>query len=181
MIYNNETRHLLRNHQFLITLHLLHWHADYITQQAATQLCFITRSMNTWNTLTDWFRANQLSVNANKTEYLRLTKHKDHSNDDIHLQIDNVNLEKVTHTKCLGLDLDGILLWEHHINSYKKKISHGMYAMNAVKHVLGNQHLKTLYYSLVHPYLLYGNLIWENACQTDLHKLEICLLQKRCH
>ena len=63
------------------------------------------------------------------------------------------------------------MLWVHHINSCRKKLSHGIH------HVQGNKYLQTLYYSLVHPYLSYNNLIWGSACQKHLHKLEI--LQKK--
>ena len=41
------------------------------------------------------------------------------------------------------------------------------------KNVLSPAHSKTLYYSLVYPYLNYGILLWGNTYKKYLHKLEI--------
>ena len=58
-----------------------------------------------------------------------------------------------------------------------QKISSGLYAINSAKHTLSNENLKILYYSLIHPYLLYGITLWGNTYKKYLHKLEI--LQKK--
>ena len=49
--------------------------------------------------------------------------------------------------------------------------------LNATKHYLSSEHLKILYYSLIHLYILYGNILWGNTYKTHIHKLEI--LQKK--
>ena len=49
--------------------------------------------------------------------------------------------------------------------------------MNAGKHFLTFDHLKTIYYSLIHPYLLYGNIIWGNTYGKYINKLVV--LQKK--
>ena len=41
-----------------------------------------------------------------------------------------------------------------------------------VKHLLSQRHLETLYYSLMHPYLLYGIRLWGNTYQKHVKKLE---------
>ena len=45
------------------------------------------------------------------------------------------------------------------------------------KHLLSQRHLKTLYHSLIHPYLLYGIRLWGNTYQKHVKKLES--VQKR--
>jgi hypothetical protein len=52
-----------------------------------------------------------------------------------------------------------------------------VYANNACKHLLSQCHLRTLYYSLIHPHPLYGILLWGNAYKKDIQKLEV--LQKK--
>ncbi len=49
----------------------------------------------------------------------------------------------------------------------------GLYAINRSKHILTQKHLRTLYYSLVHPHLNYGTLIWGSAAKTHVRKIEI--------
>ena len=46
-----------------------------------------------------------------------------------------------------------------------------------VKNLLPTDSLKTLYYTMIHPYLTYGILAWGNATQANLNK--IIVLQKR--
>jgi len=49
--------------------------------------------------------------------------------------------------------------------------------MKAVKHTVSPALMRTLYFSLIHPYLLYGASLWGNAYKKHLHKLVI--LQKK--
>ena len=56
--------------------------------------------------LTDWFRANQLSVNASKTKYMLISSKNNTTKRTARLKIDDENLDQVTHTKFLGLLLD---------------------------------------------------------------------------
>jgi len=123
--------------------------------------------------LNDWFRANKLSVNPLKTKYIHFSRHSVAIDINIQLKIDSVPLERVNTTKFLGIYIDEHLTWESHIKYCMKKISSGTYAINMSKHVLSRSHLLLLYYSLVQPYLQYGIILWGNAYQKHLVKLEI--------
>ena len=59
----------------------------------------------------------------------------------------------------------------------RKKISSGLYAMNAAKRTLGTDHLRKLYFSLIHPYISYGNLLWGKSYQKHIRQIET--LQKK--
>ena len=113
--------------------------------------------------LNDWFGANQLSANASKTKFMLLTRQQALEHEPLHLMFNNEQLERVSHTKFLGLYIDEYLQWNHHISHCAKKISSGLYAINSAKHTLSNENLKILYYSLIHPYLLYGITLWGNT------------------
>ena len=76
-------------------------------------------------------------------------------------------------TKFLGIYIDENLDWSKHIQQCKCKIASGNYAINVTKNVISPAHSKTLYYSLVYPYLNYGILLWGNTYKKYLHKLEI--------
>ena len=122
--------------------------------------------------LTDWFRANQLSVNPTKTKYILFSKKVTPMTDGLFLKIDNEKLEQVNSTKFLGVFIDSHLTWENHIEHCKSKVSSGIYALNMSKHVLKQSHLKILYYSLIHSHLTYGLILWGNALQKYISKLE---------
>ena len=52
-----------------------------------------------------------------------------------------------------------------------------MFTINKVRNILPKQSLKTLYYALIHPHIMYGITIWGNANSIALKKT--IQLQKR--
>ena len=67
--------------------------------------------------LNDWFRANQLSANTSKTKYMLLTRQQALEHEPLHLMFNNEQLERVSHTKFLGLySIDEYRQWNHHIS-----------------------------------------------------------------
>ena len=114
-----------------------------------------------------------MCVNPSKTKYILFSRRDTASEHDLDLLIDDEKLERVHCTKFLGEHF----ILDHHIEHCKKKISRGVYAINMSKHLLSQRHLKTLYYSLIHPYLLYGIRLWGNTYQKHVKKLES--VQKR--
>lgn len=127
--------------------------------------------------LSDWFRANKLSVNASKTKYMLISRKPYILPEHLKLQINSDHIERATDTKFLGLHIDQCLCWNVHADYCAKKVSSGLYALNSAKHHLTRDHLRILYFSLIHPYLLYGNAIWGNSHQKYIRKLEV--LQKK--
>ncbi len=132
---------------------------------------------NDLSILNDWFRANQLSVNPTKTKYILFSRDTYPQDPDLSLRMENEILEQVSNTKFLGLYIDEQLTWSKHIEHCKKKMSSGIYAINMSKNILSTNHLKTLYYSMVHPYITYGIMLWYNTYKKHIHKLEV--LQKK--
>ena len=122
--------------------------------------------------LTDWFKANKLSLNIGKTNYM-IFQGKHYNFDNLTLQINDEEINKVTKVKFLGLIIDENLTWQEHIQYCKNKISSGLYAINSTKHVLGKKHLKTLYFSIINSYLNYGLLLWGSAYKCHLNKIQV--------
>ena len=127
--------------------------------------------------LTDWFRANRLSLNISKTNYMLFTNQKHQPDTNINLQLSDSNIQRTNCAKFLGLYIDEKLKWDEHINITKKKISKSFFAINKVKYILPKKQLSTLYYSLVYPYLTYGIILWGATCHVHLSKLSI--MQKK--
>ena len=127
--------------------------------------------------LNDWFKANKLSLNANKTFYMLFHKNKNSTVATFDLFIEDTKLQKTDSVKFLGLNIDMHLNWQQHIQYCQKKIVSGLYALKASKRYLSRNNLRLLYYSIVHPYLTYGILLWGSAYKKHLQKLII--LQKK--
>jgi len=125
--------------------------------------------------LADWFKANKLMLNTTKTKYMIFT-HKGIQQIST-LNIDGKVIDKVLNIKFLGIYLDSYMKWEVHIKYVEKKIASGLYALNALKHMLPTRILTTLYYTMINPFLIYGCVLWGNTYKRYLHK--IVILQKK--
>jgi hypothetical protein len=73
--------------------------------------------------------------------------------------------------KLLGIYLDEHLSFDHHITTVCNKISKSNFIISKVKNVLPLSSLKTLYYALVHPHLLYCLPIYACTSQKNLNRL----------
>jgi exonuclease III len=127
--------------------------------------------------LSNWFKANKLSLNVSKTVCILFNRRETNIPPHLTIKIDDNQIELKTFTRFLGVTIDNKLNWHEHINNVKCKISSSTYIMNRVKHVLDNKHMKMLYYSLIHPYLVYGVTLWGGTHSTYIKKLFI--LQKK--
>jgi hypothetical protein len=124
-------------------------------------------------TVSDWFRANKLTLNINKTNYMIFTKSVNTHSQCKTIKLGPESINRVPHVKFLGIIIDEHLDWHCHIDHCKRKMSSGMYALNSLKNTLYSKQLKTLYYSLIHPYLTYGIILWGAANKTHFNKLRI--------
>ena len=123
--------------------------------------------------LSNWFKTNKLSLNIGKTNYIIFTLKQTTGHDELKLQIDNTQIQRVHSTQFLGIHIDSKLQWQEHVKHVKKKLSSGLYPLNSSKNTLQQSHMQTLYYSLVHPHLNYGCLLCDKTYKTHIHQLEV--------
>ena len=124
--------------------------------------------------VSNWYKANKLSVNASKTNYMILgTLHTTSVKvrKDLNVSLNNTTRERVRFTKFLGVLIDECLTWKQHIDCVSKTISRNIDVMNKLKYSIPGRILHTLYCTLITPYLNYGILIWGSTCRSYLDKL----------
>jgi hypothetical protein len=129
------------------------------------------------NKVYNWFCANKLKLNATKTNYMIISPRKLNLSNNTNLKIGNQCISQVTSAKFLGINIDEKLNWNAHFSSINRKISYSLMAIRQVKLYLPPASLKSLYFALIHPHLLYGIIAWGNAKQTHIKRTQI--LQKR--
>jgi hypothetical protein len=127
----------------------------------------------------NWFKANKLSVNASKTNYMLLGTNRKTTvqNNNSNIILDKTSLERVNKTKFLGVTIDDNLTWKNHIDNVGKNISKGVGIINKLKHFVPEKVLYSLYCTLILPYINYGIIAWGSSCKTHLDK--IYKLQKK--
>ena len=127
------------------------------------------------NKFSHWLIVNRLTINYEKTVAINFSLKR--AIDVSDLVIDNHSLKYVKSTKYLGVILDEALSFTDHINYIRNKISKNVGVLYRLSGSTPDYVLKSLYNSLVSPYLTYCNIIWGNAANTHLNKL--LLLQKK--
>ena len=143
----------------------------------------LTMLQNVVNTelaqLSDWFKANKLSLNINKTCYIIFrNKHNPikRVGADVLITIDDMLVNHAECVKFLGVMIDSQLKWDQHILNLTKKISRGIGAIYCARSILSTKLKLMLYRTMIYPYLIYCNIVWGSANKTLLHRLLV--LQK---
>ena len=95
----------------------------------------------------------------------------------MNVTIDESIITRVKDCKFLGVIIDENLTWMKHINVVTSKISKNIGVMHKLSYYLHTDAIKCLYYTLVYPYIHYGNIVWANNYPSKLTR--IVLLQKR--
>ena len=107
-----------------------------------------------------WLRANKLSLNYSKTNFMLLTSRK-HNPASFKLIINNHNISPEDNLKYLGVLLDNKLSWKRHVQKVKTQLSRACGILSKLKHYTTLPVLKVVYNSLIHPYLNYSILNWD--------------------
>ena len=166
IIYTNDLPNALRDSGCIL------FADDTTIYQSSTNINTIVNNLSQeLDNLTDWFRANKLSLNVAKTNYIIFTK-TEHTLPIIQLKLGGENINRVENTKFLGVYIDAKINWCKHIQNCRNKMSSGLYALKSVKHLLPMNQLKSLYYTLIHPYLTYCTVIWGGAIQKYLRNIQ---------
>ena len=121
-----------------------------------------------------WFKANKLSLNEDKTEYMLF--HKTRQKDILPLKlptlrINEKEIKRQSAIKFLGVIFDENLFCTEHLKLIENKVSKNLGILFKAKHILNSESLKSLYFSFIHSYLNYGNIAWASTTKTKLKKL----------
>ena len=127
--------------------------------------------------ISQWLIDNQLTLNIKKTNYIVFKSTKKKILNPIKIFFNNCQLTQVKETKFLGVIIDEHLNWNQHINYIANKISKSIGIICKARYFLNSNILRTLYNTLIYPYLYYGNIVWANNYPTRLDK--VYKLQKK--
>ena len=107
----------------------------------------------------DWLKANRLSLNIDKTNFMILT-HGKHDERDINIKIRDTRLRQVKCTKFLGLMIDNRLSYCDHLTKLQKQLSRVKGVLLKLSHILPVYIIKQLYYALFHSRVAYEVAVW---------------------
>ena len=108
-------------------------------------------------TTDQWLRANKLSLNNNKTNFMLVTSRK-HNPASFEVIINYHNISPEDNLRYLGVLLDNKLSWKPHVQRVKTQLSRACGILSKLIHYTTLPVLKVVYNSLIHPYLNYSIL-----------------------
>ena len=138
--------------------------------------------------LNDWFLANRLSINLDKTCYMLFPASTNASK--INLELNGMRIKNVSSCRYLGIIIDNELQWSAHIDYIYCHLLKYVGIFYKLRNKLPKRVLKNIYFAFVHPYILYGVEIYANTSRTHIDRLLkinntlLRILQyqtKRCH
>lgn len=110
-----------------------------------------------------WFDRNGLSLNVAKTERMIFSLRE------------TSNIENPKFVKFLGVYIDPVLRWDHHVNQLVKKLSKNLYLLRNLKPVIPAEMLITTYYAFFQSIFAYSIITWGHSC----HIKEVFKMQRR--
>jgi len=127
--------------------------------------------------IANWFKANRLSLNLEKTNFIVFSSLRKKLSTIKPLYINEIPIIQTRSSKFLGVIVDEHLTWRDHVLAVSNKIAKNIGVLLRVRHCLPKHILFNLYYTLIFPYLSYCNLLWGSNYKTYLNHL--FNLQKR--
>ena len=110
------------------------------------------------NNLPTWFAANRLSLNLSKTNFMVFKPRQKKQLFKFHVSINEQPIPRAFETVFLGVFVDDNLSWKSHISLLVSKLSKPIGIIHKSRFFLSTHSLRTLYNSMIFPYLYYCNL-----------------------
>ena len=125
--------------------------------------------------LTDWYQANQLSLNVNKTVLVKFWPDKK----PFTIKVGEITLVNTKSTKFLGVTIDDCLTWKEHVgNVYNKILTNKRLLINA-RNLLPSDALRKIYFAHVYSHLMYNIVVQGSIIPKSSHN-SLYRLKKEC-
>ena len=124
----------------------------------------------------DWFHANKLTLNINKSSYLLFEVNRTACT-KLNLSLNGFDVPRVNHAKFLGTWLGDKLNWDIHISKLVLKLKCGLGMLRRSNNLLSSSAKKLLYYGQIHSNLCYCLGVWGSMLSKKLCKQ---LLRMQC-
>ena len=127
--------------------------------------------------LSDWFRANKLTLNIDKSVFLMFNRKGQRNINQLTLGASLINC--VSSTKFLGTWIDDQLNWKTPVSKLLSRLKCGLGMLQRSTKLLSTKAKKLLYYGQIHSHLCYGLGIWGHMLSAG-QLSELSAVQRKC-
>lgn len=155
----------------------VHYADDTTVFDSGNDICILTGEINRNLQHVDrWLQCNRLSLNVTKTSYIIFSNRAVPEN--VSVQIRNSPVAQVNEMKFLGVTIDSNLKFKAHVNQVCARLSRSAGMLRKVSASAPNAVLRSLYFGLVYPVLIYGITAWGKCNVTSINRLKS--VHRRC-
>ena len=122
------------------------------------------------NLIDNWLICNRLSLNISKTSYMLFTHKCMHDNIPV-VKIRDTPITRVNVCRFLGVDIDDKLSFSDHVSNVISKISRCNGAIFRASTYVNYSVLRSLYFSLLYPYLSYCVNVWGESSKGNVKRI----------
>ena len=152
-------------------LNFVHFADDTTVYMSGSNLEQLCTEMNIeLQKLSMWLRANRLSLNTNKTNYMLFTN-ANVSNRPISINMEGVQINRTDTVKFLDVHLDDKLNYNDHVLSLSRRLSSISGMIRRISNFVPLCMLKKIYYSFFQSTLSYGIIVWGGCGITIRNKI----------
>ena len=124
----------------------------------------------------DWFKANLLTINLDKTECILFPSSNRNTQLHIELELGEYKIRNTNQVKFLGLWIDQKLQWNKHVNTLVMKLKQNTNLLQVGNKFLNKDSKKLVYYAHIYSHIVYGLLVWGNMIEKIMRaKLQKCM------
>lgn len=120
-------------------------------------------------TLTDWVDCNGLKLNLKKTCFMIFSPHK--TNIEYDLRMSNVNIERKSTARFLGVLINEKLNWAQHIAALRNKMARHIGVMYKLKGIIPLAARLNIFHSFVQSHVNYCSLIWGFSSRSNIESI----------
>ena len=171
LIYINDLQHSIMDSSAIL------FADDTILLQGHKNLKYLKWSMEEdLKHIIDWFRANLLTLNLDKTECILFSANTNNIQSHIDLELGDHKLTNTPYVKFLGVWLDQNLQWNKHLSTLIMKIKKNTNLLQIGNKFLNKDSKKLVYYAHIYSHIIYGFVVWDNMIdQTQKNKIQKCM------
>ena len=110
--------------------------------------------------LSNWLKANKISLNIGKTELVLFTSSKKQLDCDLKIKLNGKRLYETDSVRYLGIQIDKRLTLKQQINHLALKLNKANTMLSKLRHGLDIKTLRSVYYAIFESHLFYASLVW---------------------
>jgi hypothetical protein len=113
----------------------------------------------TFSEINTWFKANLLTLNFKKTQYIEFRTRNGYKR-PTWIEYDHRIITATSENKFLGLIIDDNLSWKQHTDYIINKLASACFEIRYIRSLVTLDMLRSIYFAHVHSIMSYGIMFW---------------------